>query len=632
MTTTNESAKEILEHVGGPGNIAALQHCSTRLRFNLVDDSKADEAALKAVPGVIGVVKGPQTQIVVGTNVAAYFTAIENLRGPSSAASGTPGTKPLTWRRAGSTVMDFVVSVFVPIIPAIAGAGIFKSLLVLFSALGWMDKTSQTFLVLTAIADAVFYFLPLLVTYTAAKKLNVNIPLALGIVSLLVFPTFTALVGQEGGTSLFGLPIPVVPYNAQVFPPILTVLLLAVVERYATKWTPGPIRVFFVPFLCFLIVSPIMIFLLGPLGFWLGSMLTSAMLGLYATLGWVAVALLAAVLPFIISVGMHKAFLPPTIATVAEFGKESFYLVSSLAHNIAESGSSFAVALRTRNKTLRGTAISAGISAFFGITEPALYGVTLQNRRALIAVMVGAFTGGAYMGIALVDGFVVVGPGAASISMYIDPTDPWNFIHAVIGFAVSFVVAFVVSLLLWRDSDSATLRVLNKEAGNDLLAEPRLTASDGAEIFSPIDGEVIPLSQVEDEVFSQGILGPGVAIRPTGSAVRAPITGILTSLLPSKHAIGITGDDGTEILVHIGFDTVKLEGRPFVAHVAQGDRVQAGQLVLEVDLDALDAVGSDSTTPVVILNEGADVTPLITSGPVVAGSPLLAVRLKETAK
>ncbi len=627
--TTTDSAREILAHIGGPENITSLQHCSTRLRFSLADDSKADESALKSIPGVIGVVKGPQTQIVVGTKVTEFYSELEKLRAGSGAA--VPAAKqPLTWKRAGLVFMDFVVSVFVPIIPAIAGAGIFKSLLVLLSAVGWVDKTSQTFLVLSAIADTVFYFLPLLVAYTTAKKLNTNIPLALGIVSLLVFPAFTGLLAQEGGAALFGIPVPVVAYNAQVFPSILTVLLLWGVERFVTRWTPGPIRVFFVPFVCFVVVAPIMIFILGPLGFWIGSGLTSAMLWLHATLGWVAVALLAALLPFIISVGMHKAFIPPTVAAIADYGKESFYLVSSLAHNIAESGASFAVAIRTRNKTLRGTAISAGVSAFFGITEPALYGVTLQNRRALISVIAGALVGGAYMGITVVSGFVAVGPGAASITMFVDAINPWNFINALIGFVISFAVAFVASLLLWRDSDSATLRVLGAEADTVAAGPAAVSRSGRSEILAPIDGEVVPLADVDDKVFSAGILGAGIAIKPTGSAVRSPISGVVTSLLPSKHAVGLTGDDGTEVLVHVGLDTVKLEGKPFIAHVQQGDHVAAGQLLLEVDLDALDAAGVDATTPVVILNDAAEVLELIHGGAVIAGTPLLSVAVKET--
>lgn len=628
--TTQDSARAILEHVGGAANVAALHHCSTRLRFTLADETRADEAALKATPGVIGVVRGTQTQVIVGSGVADYFREIEKVRGGSTRADARAETaKPrMTWKRAGSVAMDFVVGVFTPIIPAVAGAGIFKSFLILAVALGWLQTTDQTYQVLTAIPDAVFFFLPLLVTYTAAKKLDTNIPLALGIVGLLVFPTFAGLLAQEGGVALFGLTVPAIAYNAQVFPPILAVLLLAVVERFARRISPSVISTFLVPLICFVVVAPAMIFLLGPLGFWLGSLLTGAMLWLYGTLGWVAVALMAAALPFIVSVGMHKAFIPPTVATMAASGRESFYLVASLAHNLAEAGSSLAIAVRTRNKTLRGTAISSGISAFFGITEPALYGVTLQNRRAIVSVVIGSFVGGAYLGIAAISAFALVSPGAASISMFIDMANPLNLLHAVIGALVAMIVSFVVSLMIWKDSDSATVRLLEEQAG---VAAPADAAGVVGGIVAPMTGEVIALEQVDDPVFSRGILGPGVAIRPTDGEVRAPITGTVSSLLPSRHALGILGDDGLEVLVHVGLDTVRLDGAPFTAHVAQGDRVEAGQRVLTADLDAIRAAGLDITTPVVVLNGDAyDVAPLVT-GRVAAGAALLSTDAKEPA-
>lgn len=628
--TTQDSARAILEHVGGAANVASLHHCSTRLRFTLADDSQADEAALKATPGVIGVVLGTQTQVIVGSGVNDYFREIEKIRtgsGTRAAARVDSATPKLTVKRAGSVFMDFVVGVFTPIIPAVAGAGIFKSFLILAVALGWLQTTDQTYQVLTAIPDAVFFFLPLLVTYTAAKKLDVNIPLALGIVGLLVFPTFAGLLTQEGGVALFGLAVPAIAYNAQVFPPILAVLLLAVVERFARRISPSVISTFLVPLICFVVVAPATIFLLGPLGFFLGTLLTGAMLWLYGTLGWIAVALMAAALPFIVSVGMHKAFIPPTVATMASAGKESFYLVASLAHNLAEAGSSLAIAVRTKNKTLRGTAISSGISAFFGITEPALYGVTLQNRRAIVSVVIGAFVGGSYLGIAAISAFALVSPGAASISMFIDMTNPWNLLHAVIGALVAMVTSFIVSLVIWKDSDSATVRLLEQQAGTSTPA----AAGAAGEIVAPMTGEVIAIEKVDDPVFSGGILGPGVAIRPTDGEVRAPISGTVSSLLPSRHALGILGDDGLEVLVHVGLDTVRLEGAPFTAHVAQGDRVEAGQRVLTADLAAIEAAGLDITTPVVVLNGDAyDVAPLVT-GRVAAGAALLSTDAKETA-
>jgi beta-glucoside PTS system EIICBA component len=371
-----------------------------------------------------------------------------------------------------------------------------------------------------------------------------------------------------------------------------------------------------------------MLFLLGPLGYLLGTWLTGGMLWLYGTLGWIAVALMAAVLPLIISVGMHKAFIPPTIATVGATGRDAFYLVASLAHNIAEAGATFAVALRTKNQTLRATAISGAVSATFGITEPALYGVTLQNRRALLSVITGALAGGAYLGLTTVAAFAVVSPGAASISMFIDALNPWNFINALIGAGIAFAVAFVVCAIIWSDADSATIRTLTADAGADELAEPALPEGD-ARLVAPMTGEIVPLSSVNDPVFSGGVLGDGVAIRPTDGEVRAPLSGTVTNLLDSRHAIGIVGDDGMEVLVHVGLDTVQLEGAPFEALVAQGDRVEAGQPVLRADLAAITARGFDVTTPVVVLNADRYELDLPEAGAVVAGSALLSARAKE---
>ena len=621
--STQENAKAILEHVGGAGNVSKLQHCSTRLRFSLADDSKADETALKAIPGVIGVVKGPQTQVIVGSKVAEVFDAVEKLRGGQTGASAPQDRRPLSWKHAGSTVMDFIVSVFTPVIPAIAGAGIFKSLLVLASAIGWMSPASDDFKVLSAIPDAIFGFLPLLVAYTTAKKLNVNRPLALGIVGVLVFPAFTALATREGGVDLLGLAVPAVPYNAQVFPSILAVLLLSVVERFFTRITPGPIRVFFVSLMCIVIVVPATIFLLGPLGYQLGVLLTAALIALYGTFGWVAVMLLAGVLPLIISVGMHKAFIPPTIATMASAGKESFYLVASLAHNLSEAGATFAVALRTKSSTLRATALSAGVSALFGITEPALYGVTLQNRRVLISVIIGSMSAGAYLGLTQVSGFAVVGPGVGSISMFVDAANPWNFINAVIGLGIALAVSFTLAVFLWRDSDSATLRVLGgTETGKE-------SAEGTGHLASPMTGVIVPLADVDDSVFSAGIIGDGVAIRPTDGTVRSPITGTVTVLMDSKHAIGIRGDDGVEILIHVGIDTVQLDGAPFTAHIAAGDRVDMGQLLLDVDLEAITAAGYDTTTPVLIVNSKDYDVSVEESGRIKAGQALLTAKAKE---
>lgn len=644
--TREDEANAILDRVGGTANVAGLTHCSTRLRFTLVDDAQADLAALKALPGVMSAVQsGSQTQVVIGNDVVNMYNAVEKVRksGPAagSAGAGSGGgasvRRGFSWKRAGSVLMDFIVSIFTPIVPAIAGAGIFKSLLVGAGALGWLATDSTSYKLLSVIPDAVFAFLPILVAYTTAKKLNVNRPLALGVVAFLLFANFSTLVAQDGGASLFGLQVQAVNYNSQVFPSILAVLALWPLERFFNKISPGPIRVFFVPFMCYLIVAPLLMLVLGPIGFWLGSLLTGAMIGLYNTLGWIAVAILAALLPLIISVGMHKAFIPPTLATMAQTGKDTFYLVASLGHNVGEAGAMFAVAIRTRSARLRATAISAGISAVFGITEPAIYGVTLQNRKVLFSVMAGAFAGGAYLGLTVVSAFALVGPGLASFTMFVDALNPMNIVNAAIGALIGLGVAFVLTLVTWSDAKSPTIRaereaMLTEEtpgaqdAATAAVANAGSVASAGAarsiRLVSPLTGTVVALSAVADPVFSGGVLGDGVAITPTSGSVRAPIAGIVTSLLDSRHAVGITTDEGAEVLVHVGIDTVKLDGAPFVAHVAQGDRVEAGQLLLDADLDAIVAAGYDITTPVVITNSDRFAVEAIGAGEVTTGEPL----------
>lgn len=659
--TRQDEANAILAGVGGSANIAGLTHCSTRLRFTLIDDDKADLDALKALPGVMTALRsGTQTQVVVGNDVVGVYNAVEKQRkGQGGGAGGTSGgagaaasgaRKPFTWRRFGAAVMDFIVSVFTPIVPAIAGAGIFKSLLVGAGALGWLPVDSTSYKLLSVIPDAVFAFLPILVAYTTAKKLNVNRPLALGVVAFLLFANFSTLVAQDGGASLFGLQVQAVNYNSQVFPSILAVLALWPLERFFTKISPGPIRVFFVPFMCYLIVAPLLMLVLGPLGFWLGSLLTGAMLGLYAALGWVAVAILAALLPLIISVGMHKAFIPPTLATMAQTGKDSFYLVASLGHNVGEAGAMFAVAIRTRSTRLRATSISAGISALFGITEPAIYGVTLQNRKVLLAVMAGAFAGGAYLGLTVVSAFALVGPGLASFTMFVDALNPMNIVNAAVGALIGLGVAFVITLITWNDAKSPTVLAEREELATDGGAEAAADAADDAgltdaagaasahhagtgplPLLAPLSGSVIPLAEVADPVFSGGVLGDGVAILPSSGSVRAPIAGVVSSLLDSKHAVGITADDGMEVLVHVGIDTVKLGGSAFTAHVAQGDRVEAGQLLLDADLDAIRAAGYDITTPVVITNSDRYTLGVPAVGTISAGAPLVALTEKELA-
>lgn len=627
-----QTASQILDKVGGAGNIAAMEHCSTRLRLTIADNSRVDVAALKAIPGVLGVVQTGQTQIIIGNEVVEVFAALQKEVAASGVAPGSPsGAAPK--RSWGAVFLDFLVGVFQPLVPAIAGAGVLKSILILLAAIGWLSTKDQTYIALAAISDATFYFLPLMVAVTTATKLNANRLVALAAVGVLLLPALTTQIAAEGGFRLFGIPVQNVPYSGQVFPAILSVLLLAAVERLATKYSPKPVRIFLVPMIALLITVPATLLLLGPLGFFAGQAFTGAIVAVYSQVGWVATALLAAVLPLVVSVGMHKALLPYALSQFAATGREAFYLPASLAHNIAEGGAMFGVALRTRNQTTRATAISAGISALCGITEPALYGITIQHKRALYSVMAGAAAGGAYIGIMLVQAFVVVGPGLPSLSMFVDAANPANLLHAVIAAAISFGVAGLMVFLLWKDSEELVTSTYPDDKAVASSPESEVPALDNVDLVAPMTGKVISLDEVPDAVFSGGALGKGVAIVPTDGLVTSPAEGTIANVFKTGHAVALKTDSGAEVLIHVGLDTVKLEGAPFEVLVTKGERVSLGQPLLRADLSAIREAGYDTTTPVVVLNaKQFNVESLAEGSTVDHGDPVVAINAKELVK
>ena len=354
------TASEVLKLVGGKENISQFEHCSTRLRFSLHDYSKVEVDDLQRVPGVIAVKMTGQCQVVIGNDVVEVYDQINELlgdRGHLSEASTSTSTSSSTStkKNIGSVLLDFITSIFSPLIPAIAGGGILKSVLLLLGLMKWMDPSGATYQLLFQIGDAPLYYIPLLVAVTTAKKLKVNQLVALSAVGALMLPKVTAMITE--GAMLFGFPIKNISYAYQVFPAILTILLYAQLEKLFTRISPKAIRIFFVPMMSLVITVPISLLLLGPFGYTLGEGFSSVIVLLFSKVGWVATALLAAVLPFMVSVGMHKALLPYAITSVTTTGKELLYLPASLAHNIAESGACFAVAIRTKDKELRSSAL-----------------------------------------------------------------------------------------------------------------------------------------------------------------------------------------------------------------------------------------------------------------------------------
>ena len=580
-----ETATAIVELIGGKENIAHLEHCSTRLRLTLKDNSLVQKDALEKVDGVIGVRQNVQCQVIIGNDVVEVYDEVMNVLGHElTADGGSEGKQKQSW---GAVLLDFIISIFQPLIPAVAGGGVLKSLLLLASVTGLMDNTSQTYQILNLIGGAPLYFLPILVAITTANKLKVNQLVAVSAVGALILPELTTLLTD--GAAFMGFGLQNIAYASQVFPAILTVLFYAQIEKLFTRISPKPIRIFFVPMMSLVITVPVALLILGPLGFEVGTIFSAAIIWLYAHLGWVATGILAAVLPLMVVTGMHKAMIPYAVSSMSEMGAELLYLPASLAHNIAEAGACFAVSVRTKDQKLRSTAVSAGISALFGITEPALYGVTILHKRVLYGVMAYSLVGGAVAGLFAIKAFALVGPGLASITMFVDEANPMNLVWALVTLGVSFAVSFVLVLFLFKDKV-----VENKTT----VADPK------AEVLSkPVDGQVVALSEVNDEVFSSGMIGEGFGIIPTSGELIAPEDGEITMLFETNHAIGLKTRNGAELLFHIGLDTVQLEGKHFTPYVKAGDQVKQGQPLIQFDLDAIKAAGFDPIVICVVTNQ-----------------------------
>lgn len=571
-----QTALDIIAQVGGAENIEHLEHCSTRLRLSLYDNGKVNERELAKIDGVLGVRVNVQCQVIIGHEVVQVYEAARSLIGTPQANASAQTVKP----HRGAQIVDFVISVFQPLVPAIAGGGVLKSLLLLLDVLGWLSRDSSTYKVLDNIGSAPLYFLPILVAITTATKLKVNVLVAVSAVAVMVLPAMTKQLAD--GAEFMSFDLRNVAYASQVFPAILCVLFYAQTEKLFNRYSPGALRIFLSPMLSLLVTVPVTLLILGPLGYELGAGLATVILWLYGKLGFVATGLLAAALPFMVAAGMHKPMLPYAVASMSQFGREMLYLPASLAHNIAESGACLAIALRSKDKVLKSTAFSAGISALFGITEPALYGVTLLNKKALYSVLAGSLVGGAFIGWMAIEAFALVGPGLASISMFVSPDNPMNIVWAFAGAGLSFVIAFLSALLLWRDKAPEQ--------------------ADELHFIRPVEGQIIPLENVNDDVFSRKIMGDGVAIVPSQGVLRAPADGTVVNVFESGHALSLLTDAGVELIFHIGIDTIRLQGNGFRPLVKEGQHVKSGDTLIEFSLDIITAAGLDPVVVMIVTN------------------------------
>jgi len=582
----------IVELVGGEGNINSLVHCATRLRFKLRDTKKADKQALSEIADVLTVVeKGGQFQVVIGNKVGKVYTEIMNHH-HISAGEGGEDKNEQNKSGAVSKVFEYISGTFSPLIPALAGAGMIKALLALLSTFHWIDTAGTTYSVLNAASSGVFYFLPLFVGITAAKKLGANLFVGGAIAASLLEPNFTALLSAEGSTSFMHIPLIVVDYSSTVFPILIAMALYAPLERFLKKYTPDMIQLFFVPMVSLLIMVPLTALVFGPFSEYLSAGIGNSVTFLLDKSAILTGIIIASIWPVLVILGVHWGVVPIMISNFSRGGDMIGPITA--ASTFAQMGIAFGIFLRYRkDKNLGSLSLASTLSGLLaGVTEPIIYGIILKYKRLLPLLFISGAVGGAIIATFKIKLFTFVFNSVLTIPAYI-PSFGYS-----IGIGVAFFLSAAMAFIVGKDGKKK--EDTEDEKQNNAPAMP--AAKGKLDISSPLAGEMVALDSIEDPVFSSGAMGKGAAIEPTTGVVVAPFDAKVSTLLSSNHAIGLVSEDGVELLIHVGMDTVQLGGKHFEAFVQQEDTVKKGDKLLSFDIDAIQKAGYKITTPVVVTN------------------------------
>lgn len=608
-------AKDIIYNVGGKENVNSVTHCITRLRFKLKDESKANTDVLKNMDGVITVIKsGGQYQVVIGNHVPDVYKDVVEVGGFNNESSSDDNeVKEKT--SLFNSFIDVISGVFSPILGLLAATGMIKGLTALFLALGWLSKTSGTYEILNAIGDSLFYFFPIFLGYTSAKKFKLNHFTGMVIGAALVYPALSGLTAGDPLFSLFqgtiiespvyitflGIPVILMTYSSSVIPIIIANYVASKVERGFKKIIPDVVKTFLVPFCTILVVIPLTFIVIGPIATWAGQIIGSITLGIYNFSPLVAGLFIGGFWQVFVIFGLHWGLIPVAINNISMLGYDTI-LAMSFAASFAQIGVVLAIWIKTRDRKLKSLCIPAFISGLFGVTEPAIYGVTLPRKKPFILSCIASGVGGAIIGVMGTKQYIIGGLGIFGIPSFIDTSVGIDraFYGALIEMVIAFVLGFLLLCLTGFKDENLNGGDKNKQESKDEVKQEPLTNQEL--IFNPLKGEVTELSKVEDEAFSTGLLGKGIAIKPVEGKVVAPANGVVTTFFPTGHALGITTDNGTEILIHVGMDTVQLEGKYFTPRVKQGDKIKAGDVLLEFDIDKIKESGFSTITPVIITN------------------------------
>lgn len=647
-TDYSQLAHDVLARVGGEENVRSVSHCATRLRFVLKDTSKADKAAVGKVDGVISVVEASgQFQVVVGNSVPLAYAALEkaspaiteNAGDSGAAPAQNDGPKKNIFSRALNGAIGVVSAIFAPIIGTLCAAGILKGLLMIVSTAGWLASTSTTYQILWTVADSFFFFLPMILAVPAARKFGANVYTSLSLAGALIYTNVAnvnlildgeavaqplrAFQQAGGAVDFFGIPVILQSYTSTVIPIILAVYLQSLIEKLISSRIHDSVRNFIVPLVAMVITFPVALLALGPVGNLIGQAIADFFLLIQGFSPILTGFLFAALWQVMVVFGIHWAMVPVFINNIATAGYDTFKPLVWPAV-FGQAGAALGVVLRLKERRTRGIAGSAVVAALFGVTEPAVYGVNLPRKRVFGIAILSAGIGGAIVGAA---GAKVYGYGLSGILTlplgYGDPLGLGDtFLWLIVGTAVAFVLSTVLTYFFgFAKKDLAEDRAA---AAAEVSTEAHTHSDSTSSIVSPMSGSVIALDEVKDAVFSSGAMGAGFGIIPDDGRVYAPISGVLEAVMP--HAIGMRSADGVEVLIHVGIDTVALDGAPFTTRVAQGQTVTQGDLLLEADLDAIARAGYDATTMVIVTNsDDYGDLPLLADGSTTPGSPVLAL-------
>lgn len=587
-------AQEIVAKVGGKENINSVYHCQTRLRFKLIDEQSVDQSEVEAIDGVAKVlINAGVFQVVIGTHVKDVYEEVEKLVDTNKDVVETKQKQGI-----GTRIIDFIAGTFQPIIPALSGAGMVKAVLAILVVFNVITTDSQTYYLLNLFADGVFFFLPMLLAFTEAQKLKCNPILAVSVAAILMHPNWTALVSAGEPVNFFGvIPFTLATYTSSVIPIVIIVFVQSYVEKLLNKVIPKAVELVFVPMLTFLIMGTLALSVLGPIGAILGGYLAEFFTFLSETASWAPAVLIGTFCPLMVMVGLHNGVAPLGVVQMSNLGFDSIWGPGNICSNMAQAAATTVVAIRTRNKQTRQIATSASITAFMGITEPALYGVNLPKKYPLIAAMIGGGLGGLYAGLTHTHRFATGSGGLPAVTLYIGDNTMQYFYNIIIAMAISIIASTVITLILSMVYEKKETEKAENEIENNTVK----TLTD-TNIVSPLIGNILPLSEAKDEAFASEALGKGVVIEPTEGKVVAPFNGKVVTLFPTKHAIGLVSETGAEVLIHIGINTVELDGKCFDAKVVQGDEVVAGQTLVEFDIKGIEEAGYSTQTMIIITN------------------------------